>query len=118
MFSKNEVELIGRAGNNPEIKETETSRFAKLRFATTETYQKSGQNIEETEWHSLVFWGDGIVRIVEKHVRKGDYLLMRGKIKTRKWTDQAGEQRYSTEIHVHKIGFLQPKQDGPEGAED
>ncbi|WP_051953837.1 single-stranded DNA-binding protein [Xenophilus azovorans] len=109
MFSKNYVELIGNLGRDPEIKSfPDGGRVANARLATTARWKdrESGERREHTEWHNLVFRGDGLVRIVEDYVRKGAFVLVEGHLRTRRWQDKDGQDRYVTEVYVDKIGLL------------
>lgn len=117
MLNLNRVELIGRMGREPELRNTQDGKkVATINFATSETWKdRSGQRQEATEWHRLVAWGK-TAELFEKHIRKGDYLRIVGSLKTRKWTDQQGQDRYSTEINVREVGFLEPKDGQPESA--
>ncbi|MEA4837656.1 MAG: single-stranded DNA-binding protein [Rhodospirillaceae bacterium] len=117
MLNLNRVELIGRMGREPELRNTQDGKkVATINFATSETWKdRGGQRQETTEWHRLVAWGK-TAELFEKHVRKGDYLRIVGSLKTRKWTDQQGQDRYSTEINVREVGFLEPKDGQPESA--
>ncbi len=101
----NQVELIGNVGKDPEIRIIQNgSKVANLSIATSEKWKdrNSGEQRENTEWHNVVVWGnkngDGLAGIVEKYVNKGDKIYVRGALKTRKWQDQSGIDRYSTEI--------------------
>jgi single-strand DNA-binding protein len=96
----NEVHLIGYVGRDPEVRSTSNGdRVASVSIATTEKWKdrNSGERREATEWHRVVIFGQ-LAEIAETFVQKGTLLLVRGKIKTRKWTDQAGAERYTTEI--------------------
>ena len=119
MLNLNRVELIGRMGRDPELRNTQDGKkVATINFATGETWKdRNGQRQETTEWHRLVAWGK-TAELFEKHVRKGDYLRIVGSLKTRKWTDQQGQDRYSTEIIVREVGFLEPKEGQPEAVAD
>lgn len=100
-MSLNKVTLIGNLGADPEIKSlTSGSQVANLRLATTEKWRdkNSGERKEKTEWHRIVIWSEGLVKIADQYLRKGSKLYLEGKIETRKWTDQAGVEKYSTEI--------------------
>lgn len=104
-MSVNMVSLLGNVGKDPEIKTFESGdQIAKVSLATSEkwTDKKTGEKKEATEWHNLVFRG-GIVSVVENYVKKGDKLFVTGKIKTRKWQDDSGQDRYTTEIHVRDM---------------
>ncbi len=113
MSSLNEATLIGRVGKDPEIKATSHgNRVANFSLATSKSWRdkSTGEKKENTQWHRIVVWGDGLVGIVEKYVKKGSQIFVRGEIQTRKWTDQAGVEKYSTEIVVQgfkaEIGLL------------
>lgn len=110
MLNLNRVELIGRLGRDPEIRFTQDGKkVASVSLATTERWKdRNGQRHEDTEWHRLVAWGK-LAELFEKHTATGDYLRVIGALRTRKWTDQQNVERYTTEIVVHEIGFLEPK---------
>ncbi len=101
----NQVELIGNVGKDPDIRTIQNgSKVANISIATSEKWKDraSGEQREVTEWHRVVVWGnkngDGLAGIVEKYVAKGDKIYVRGAMKTRKWQDNAGNDRYSTEV--------------------
>lgn len=99
--SVNKVILIGNVGKDPEIRTTQDGRkFANLRIATSETWRdkNSGERKERTEWHSVVVFNDALAKVVEQYVRKGSKLYIEGQLQTRKWQDQQGQDRYSTEV--------------------
>lgn len=123
MFSKNYVELIGNLGRDPDIKAfPDGGRVANARLATTARWKdkQTGERREHTEWHNLVFRGDGLVRIVEDYVRKGAFVLVEGHLRTRKYEDKDGKDRYVTEVYVDKIGLLDKAGEdaGHEGGDD
>ena len=96
----NQVQLIGNVGKGPEVRVTQGGeRVANFSLATTEKWKdrNSGERKEATEWHRIVVWGN-LAEIVESYVIKGSKVYVCGKIKTRKWTDQSGVEKYSTEI--------------------
>lgn len=96
----NEVLLIGNVGANPEIRQTAGGdKVASVRLATSERWKdrQTGERKERTEWHSVVIFGP-LVQVVESYVKKGSKLLVRGQLRTRKWQDQAGHDRYTTEV--------------------
>ena len=99
-MSLNQVSLIGNLGADPDIRATNSgSKIANIRLATSETWKdKSGDKQERTEWHTVVVFGDGLVRVVENYVKKGDTIFVQGQLRTRKWTDQNGNERYATEV--------------------
>lgn len=99
--SMNRAILIGRVGKDPEMRDMKDGRrIATLRLATSETWKdkNSGERKEATEWHSIVVFADALSKVVEAYVKKGDLIAIEGSIHTRKWQDQAGQDRYSTEI--------------------
>jgi len=116
--SVNKVILIGNLGADPEIRSlTSGDRVANLRIATSETWKDSrGERQERTEWHRVTIFNDALVKVVENFARKGTKLYIEGKLQTRKWTDQGGVERYSTEIVLQKFGasllLLSGKDDG------
>ncbi|WP_337180929.1 single-stranded DNA-binding protein [Shinella sp.] len=99
--SVNKVILIGNVGADPEIRRTQDGRpIANLRIATSETWRdrNSGERREKTEWHNVVVFNEGLCKVVEQYVKKGAKLYIEGALQTRKWQDQTGNDRYSTEI--------------------
>jgi single-strand DNA-binding protein len=100
MASLNRVTLIGNVGRDPEIRATQGgSKIANLSIATTDKWKdKNGERHERTEWHRAVIFNEGLVGIVEKYVRKGSQIMIEGSLQTRKWQDQSGQDRYSTEV--------------------
>ena len=111
-FGLNRVELIGRIGADAEIVSlTNGTKVAKLRVCTDESYvsKQSGQRVDAQEWHQVVTFQPGLVSMFEKHARKGRLVFVEGKLQTRKWQDQAGNDRYKTEIMVipgSQVSFL------------
>ena len=102
----NRVELIGNLGRDPEIRSTQQGKkIATLSIATSESWkdQQSGEWRERTEWHRVVVFNEGLAKVVEKHLEKGMKVRIEGKLRTRKWEDQSGQDRYSTEIHVENF---------------
>lgn len=100
---RNKVELIGNLGSDPELRSMQNGgRVATLSIATSESWidKRTGERVERTEWHRVVIFNDGLCGIVEKYCHKGDKVLVEGKLVTRKWTDNAGIERYSTEVHL------------------
>ncbi|MBB3974880.1 single-strand DNA-binding protein [Rhizobium azooxidifex] len=99
--SVNKVILIGNVGADPEIRRTQDGRpIANLRIATSESWRdrNSGERREKTEWHTVVVFNEGLCKVVEQYVKKGAKLYIEGALQTRKWQDQTGNDRYSTEI--------------------
>ena len=99
--SVNKVILIGNLGADPEIRRTQDGRpIANLRVATSESWRDkaTGERREKTEWHRVVIFSEGLCRVVEQYLKKGAKVYIEGQLQTRKWTDQQGVERYSTEI--------------------
>ncbi|MCR5880035.1 single-stranded DNA-binding protein [Phenylobacterium sp. J367] len=104
--SVNKVILIGNLGADPEIRNLPSGeRVANLRIATSETWRdrNSGERKEKTEWHRVVVFNENIVKVCEQYLRKGAKVYIEGSIQTRKWTDQSGQEKYSTEIVLQKF---------------
>ncbi len=101
MASINKVTLIGNMGDNPEIRQMSNGgNVASFSIATSESWtdKNTGDKVERTEWHRVSVFGDGLVGIIEKHTKKGSRVYLEGKLKTNKWQDQDGKDRYTTEI--------------------
>lgn len=99
--SLNMVQLIGNLGADPEIRRTQDGRpIASMRIATSETWRdrNSGEKRERTEWHSIVVFNEALCKVVEQYVKKGSKVYIQGQLQTRKWQDQSGNDRYSTEV--------------------
>src|SRR5437763_15346329 len=99
--SVNKVILVGNLGADPEIRRTQDGRpIANLRVATSENWRDtaSGERRERTEWHRVVIFSEGLAKIAEQYLKKGAKVYLEGQLQTRKWTDQQGIERYSTEI--------------------
>ncbi|NBN62205.1 single-stranded DNA-binding protein [Pannonibacter tanglangensis] len=99
--SVNKVILVGNLGADPEIRRTQDGRpVANLRIATSETWRDrgSGERRERTEWHRVVIFNEGLCKIAEQYLRKGAKVYIEGQLQTRKWQDQGGQERYSTEV--------------------
>jgi single-strand DNA-binding protein len=99
--SLNKVILIGNLGADPEIRRTQDGRpIANLRVATTETWRDkaSGERRERTEWHRVVIFNEGLCRVAEQYLKKGSKVYLEGSLQTRKWEDQQGQERYTTEV--------------------
>jgi single-strand DNA-binding protein len=99
--SVNKVILIGNLGADPEIRRTQDGRpIANLRIATSENWRDkaTGERREKTEWHRVVIFSEGLCRIAEQYLKKGSKVYLEGSLQTRKWTDQQGVERYSTEV--------------------
>ena len=99
--SVNKVILIGNLGADPEIRRTQDGRpVANLRVATSESWKDktTGERREKTEWHRVVIFNENLCRIAEQYLKKGSKVYLEGALQTRKWQDQSGQDRYSTEI--------------------
>ncbi|MBL4598020.1 MAG: single-stranded DNA-binding protein [Rhizobiaceae bacterium] len=99
--SVNKVILVGNLGADPEIRRTQDGRpIANLSIATSESWRdrNSGERREKTEWHRVVIFNEGLCKIVEQYLKKGSKVYLEGALQTRKWTDNNGQDRYSTEI--------------------
>ena len=127
IMSLNKVMLIGNVGNDPEVRYLESNpqnpaanaKVASFRLATTERYRdRSGELRENTEWHSIVVWRNN-ADVVEKYVHKGSQLYIEGKLRTRQWTDQTGNKRYTTEVVADTLQLLgkRPDSQGEGGAQ-
>ena len=103
----NKVQLIGTLGRDPEIRHTNDSKpIANLSVATSERWKdKNGEQQERTEWHRVVVFG-GAAGVCEKYLKKGDKAYFEGKLQTRKWTDNSGQEKYTTEIVVDVSGTV------------
>ena len=99
--SVNKVILIGNLGADPEVRRTQDGRpMVNLRVATSDTWRDktTGEKRERTEWHRVVIFSEGLCRIAEQYLKKGSKVFLEGSLQTRKWTDQQGVERYSTEV--------------------
>ncbi|HZB93034.1 MAG TPA: single-stranded DNA-binding protein [Stellaceae bacterium] len=103
--SVNKVILIGNLGRDPEIRSTqEGTRIANLSVATSENWRDkgTGERRERTEWHRVVVFNDRLVEVIEKYLKKGAKVYLEGALQTRKWTDNSGQERYTTEIVLQR----------------
>jgi single-strand DNA-binding protein len=99
--SVNKVILIGNLGADPEVRRTQDGRpVANLRVATTESWRDkaTGERRDKTEWHRVVIFNEGLCRVAEQYLKKGAKVYIEGQLQTRKWQDQQGQERYSTEV--------------------
>lgn len=104
--SVNKVILVGNLGKDPEIRTLNSGdRVANLRVATSESWRDkmSGERKEKTEWHQVVIFNDNLVKVAENYLKKGSTIYIEGALQTRKWTDQQGVEKYSTEIVLQKF---------------
>lgn len=101
--SVNKVILVGNLGADPEIRRMQDGRpVANLRVATTESWRdrNTGERRERTEWHRVVIFSEGLAKVVEQYLKKGSRVYVEGQLQTRKWQDQQGQDRYSTEVVI------------------
>src|SRR5579859_5721323 len=104
--SVNKVILIGNLGRDPEIRSTQDgTRIANLSVATSESWRdrNSGERKERTEWHRVVIFNENLVKVAEQYLKKGSKIYVEGALQTRKWTDQGGAERYSTEVVLQRF---------------
>lgn len=116
--SVNKVILIGNLGRDPEVRSFQNgSKVCNLRIATSETWKdrNTGERKERTEWHSVAIFQEGLVRIAEQYLRKGSKVYIEGQLQTRKWQDQSGQDRYSTEVVLQGYGGTLTMLDGRDG---
>ena len=113
-MSVNKVILLGYVGKDPEIKEFENGKVAKMTIATTEKgYKlKSGKDVpDRTEWHNIMLWG-GLAEVAEKYINKGMQVYIEGKIQTRSWADKEGVTHYITEVIASDLQMLGKREEG------
>ena len=122
MSSLNKVLLIGRLGNDPEIRSFSSGgRVCNLSLATSEhwTEKSTGERKSKTQWHRVVIFNDNLVTVAEKYLRKGAKVYIEGRLETRKWTDKDGKDQFSTEVVIKQFGgelqMLDGKKDGGHG---
>lgn len=116
--SLNKVMLIGNLGADPEIRSFQNGgRVANLRIATSETWKdrNTGERQERTEWHTVAIFSEGLVNVVENYLKKGSKVFIEGQLQTRKWQDQQGNDRYSTEVVLRGYGGTLTMLDGASG---
>ena len=116
--SVNKVILIGNLGRDPEVRTFQNGgKVCNLRIATSETWKdrNTGERRERTEWHSVAIFNEGLVRVAEQYLRKGSKVYVEGQLQTRKWQDQSGQDRYSTEVVLQGFGSTLTMLDGRDG---
>jgi len=116
--SVNKVILVGNLGADPEIRRTQDGRpIANLRLATSETWRdkNTGERRERTEWHRVVVFSEPLCKVIEQYVKKGAKLYIEGQLQTRKWQDQQGQDRYSTEVVLQGFNAVLTMLDGRGG---
>lgn len=118
--SVNKVILVGNLGADPEIRRLNSGDpVVNMRIATSETWRdrNSGERRERTEWHNVVIFNDNLVKVSEQYLKKGMKVYIEGQLQTRKWTDQNGQDRYTTEVVLQKFrGELQMLDSRGQGA--
>ncbi len=113
--SVNKVILIGNLGRDPEVRTFQNGgKVCNLRIATSESWKdrNTGERREKTEWHSVTVFSEGLVRVCEQYLRKGSKIYIEGQLQTRKWQDQSGADRYSTEVVLQGFGSTMVMLDG------
>jgi single-strand DNA-binding protein len=116
--SVNKVILVGNLGKDPEIRRTQDGRpIANLSVATSDTWRDkaTGERKEKTEWHRVVIFSEGLAKIAEQYLKKGAKVYVEGQLQTRKWTDQSGVEKYSTEVVLQGFNAVLTMLDGRAG---
>jgi single-strand DNA-binding protein len=116
--SVNKVILIGNLGRDPEVRSFQNGgKVCNLRIATSETWKDktSGERKEKTEWHSVAIFSEPLVRVAEQYLKKGSKVYIEGKLQTRKWQDQSGQERYTTEVVLQGFDGTLTMLDGRDG---
>jgi single-strand DNA-binding protein len=116
--SVNKVILVGNLGKDPEIRRTQDGRpIANLSIATSETWRDkgTGERKEKTEWHRVVIFNEGLCKVAEQYLKKGAKVYIEGALQTRKWTDQSGVEKYSTEVVLQGFNSTLTMLDGRSG---
>ncbi len=118
--SVNKVIIVGNLGRDPESKAFQNGgKVVNLRIATSESWKDkmSGERKEKTEWHSVAIFNEGLANVAEKYLRKGSKVYIEGALQTRKWQDQSGNDKYSTEIVLQGFNSVLVMLDGPGGGQ-
>ncbi len=105
--SVNKVTLVGNLGKDPEIRNAQSGmKIVNLAVATSDSWtdKASGERKEQTEWHRVVIMNERLAEVAEKYLRKGSKVYLEGKLQTRKWTDQSGQEKYTTEVLLGRFG--------------
>jgi single-strand DNA-binding protein len=106
---RNSVQLIGRLGKDPEVKEFDKSKKASFSIATTDSYKNAkGEKIDDTQWHNIVIWGQ-LADVAGKYLKKGSEVCVEGKLVHRNYETDKGEKRYITEINVNDLVLMGAK---------
>ena len=123
--SVNKVILVGNLGRDPETRHTQDGRpICNLSVATGETWKdrQTGERRERTEWHRVVIFDERVAEVAQNYLRKGSKVYLEGQLQTRKWTDQSGQERYTTEVVLQRfrgvLTMLDSRSDGGGGARD
>ena len=119
--SVNKVIIVGNLGRDPESKAFQNGgKVVNLRIATSESWKDkmSGERKEKTEWHSVVIYNENLARIAEEYLRKGSKVYIEGQLQTRKWSDQSGAEKYTTEIILQRFRGALTLLDGRSGDSD
>ena len=116
----NQCSFIGNLGRDPEVRTFQNGgKVCNLRIACTEKWKsKEGERKEHTEWVSVSIFNEGLCRVAEQYLKKGSKVFIQGKLATRKWQDQSGQDRYSTEVVLQGFGGTLTMLDGPSGGSD
>lgn len=117
--SVNKVILVGNLGADPEVRSFQSGgKVCNLRIATSESWKDrmSGERKERTEWHSVSIFSEGLAGVAERYLRKGSKVYIEGQLRTRKWQDQNGNDRYTTEVVLQGPGAVMTMLDGPSGS--
>ncbi|WP_413068759.1 single-stranded DNA-binding protein [Sphingomonas sp. 1P08PE] len=118
--SVNKVIIVGNLGRDPESRAFQNGgKVVNLRIATSESWKDkaTGERKERTEWHSVAIFNEGLANVAERFLRKGSKVYIEGALQTRKWQDQSGADKYSTEIVLQSFSSVLTMLDGPTGAE-
>ncbi len=116
--SVNKVIIVGNLGRDPEVRTFQNGgKVVNLRIATSETWRdkNSGERKERTEWHSVAIFNENIARVAEQYLRKGSKVYIEGQLETRKWQDQSGQDRYTTEVVIRPFRGEMTLLDGRDG---
>jgi single-strand DNA-binding protein len=118
--SVNKVIIVGNLGKDPEVRTTQNGgKIANLSVATSDTWndKQSGEKREKTEWHRVTVFNDRLVGVIEQYCHKGDKLYLEGKLQTRKYTDQSGQEKFTTEVVLENFGGTLVLLGGPSGGQ-
>jgi len=116
--SVNKVILVGNLGKDPEVRRTQDGRpIVSMSVATSDTWRdkNTGEKREKTEWHRVVIFSEGLCRVAEQYLKKGSKVYLEGQLQTRKWQDQAGQEKYTTEVVLSNFNSTMTLLDRPGG---